>query len=48
MSKQDVTGFAALTFIVLVVVGTIWLNVEVWGECRQTNSFWYCVKLVSK
>jgi uncharacterized protein (DUF983 family) len=48
MSKQDVAGFAALAFIVFAVVGTIWLNVEVWSECRQTNSFWYCVKLVSK
>lgn len=31
-----------------VVVGLTWLQIDVWNECRSTNSFWYCMRVLSK
>jgi hypothetical protein len=27
---------------------SIWMHVGIWNECRETNSFWYCVKVVGR
>lgn len=41
--------------ILLAVVATLalfifagFVQVSVWNECRETNSFFYCMRLVSK
>ncbi len=25
----------------------IWMKIDIWNECRATNSFWYCWHLVN-
>ena len=41
-------AFAAFCFVVLPALA-IWISVSVWNECRdQGNSFFYCLRLVSK
>lgn len=25
-----------------------WWEIASWKECRQTNSWWYCVRILSK
>ena len=37
-----VTGIAAL-----IAAGIYW-ELQVWDECRQTNSFMYCMGVISK
>lgn len=43
---------AALSSIVLAVVALIGLGIyweiSVWQECRQTNSWFYCVRVLGK
>ena len=42
--KQFFTGVG----IVAVILLAIWYEMEVWSECRQTNSFMYCMRVLSK
>lgn len=36
-------------FVLALILGSIWVSVSVWNECRdQGNSFFYCLRLVSK
>ena len=34
--------------IVAVVGLIVWYEVAVWNECRSTNSWLYCVRIISK
>jgi len=34
--------------LLAVIVTAMWLEMQVWDECRQTNSFWYCMRVLSK
>lgn len=47
-SNDTLTILGAVTALVAVVVLVIWWNVSVWTECRQTNSWMYCVRVLSK
>lgn len=38
---------AALAIIVLLAF-TVWWEASLWSECRATNSFWYCVRVLNK
>jgi hypothetical protein len=44
--KLKVIG--ALLLIALVLGGVLFYEVAVWSECRQTNSWWYCLRILSK
>jgi hypothetical protein len=26
----------------------VYMEIGVWTECRETNSFWYCMRVLSK
>lgn len=35
--------------LVAIFLGLItWWNISLWEECRATNSFWYCVRVLSR
>lgn len=38
--------------IILVVIGLIglgtWNEISLWNECRATNSFFYCARVLGK
>jgi hypothetical protein len=40
-------AFIACFIFVLMLVG-IWMEINIWNECRETNSFWYCMRVLSK
>jgi len=31
---------------ILIVAGVGYLEVSFWNECRATNSFWYCLRML--
>ena len=37
-------GLAVVAFLSFIIA---W-NVSIWSECRETNSFAYCLRLMSK
>lgn len=37
-----VAVFAALIGLIA------WWQLSLWEECRSTNSFWYCVRILSR
>ena len=43
MKEVGITA-VVVSFIALAV----WLEIGFWNECRETNSFWYCVRVLSK
>lgn len=38
--------YLLLAFVILG--GVIYLQANIWNECRQTNSFLYCLRVLSK
>jgi hypothetical protein len=45
----DVLGFLILSGVLLGIVGgTFAYERALWKECRATNSFWYCSRVLSK
>jgi hypothetical protein len=46
---DDWIGLLLIVVVVLIVVAvSVYLEISVWNECRQTNSFWYCMRMMSK
>lgn len=45
---QSLKLFAIINLVAAVVAGLVYYEVSIWNECRQTNSFLYCVRVVSK
>jgi hypothetical protein len=43
MKASTIVGIIAILFI---IVAAIYLEVGVWTECRQTNSFFYCFRVL--
>jgi hypothetical protein len=42
-------GPAAIVLAVVTLIGLgIWYEIEMWSECRATNTFWYCMRILSK
>ena len=47
--KDSLTVIVGVVLVLALIVGSIWISVSVWNECRdQGNSFFYCLRLVSK
>lgn len=46
--KNNLIFFAGLAFFLLIVGLVIWWEASLWGECRETNSFWYCMRVLAK
>lgn len=46
---SEMIGAVMIAFAVVGVLGfLIWMQVGVWNECRETNSWWYCVNLIRR
>lgn len=48
-STKDTLTFAALAIVTVgaVCIG-IYYEMAMWQECRETNSFWYCMRVLGK
>jgi len=46
--KNSLSSIAVVLLIVTIIGLGLWYNVAVWNECRATNSFFYCMKLMSR
>lgn len=42
---KEIIAVAAIFGAVAV---SVYISVEVWTECRATNSFFYCLRLVAR
>lgn len=38
----------AVAAVVLLIAFGVALQVSVWNECRETNSFLYCLRIISR
>jgi hypothetical protein len=43
--KQTSPWFFIIAFFILITF-VLWYEVTVWTECRQTNSFMYCLRVL--
>jgi hypothetical protein len=35
--------------LALLIAGlVVWWEISSWSECRETNSFWYCLRILGK
>jgi hypothetical protein len=48
MKRNDWVWLAMIVAVLLVASVSLYLEISVWNECRQTNSFWYCMRMMSK
>lgn len=42
--KTFLLSVAAIAVLALAV----WMEIQVWDECRETHSFWYCMRTLNK
>lgn len=47
MPREVKSLLILLAIITVTVTGCYW-HVSIWNECRATNSFAYCMRLMSK
>ena len=38
----------AIFFAAAIFGFVIWLEVNAWNECLETNSFWYCIRILDR
>jgi hypothetical protein len=48
MNKETIISITWLVVIVAIISLSVWWNLQVFEECRQTNSFGYCLRLITK
>ena len=47
--KNNTSWITGALLVMLFIIGSVWISVSVWNECRgQGNSFFYCLRLISK
>ena len=34
-------------FLMVIIVFGIWWEIGLWNECRETSSFWYCLRILN-
>jgi hypothetical protein len=39
--------FGAIALLV-IFIASVAFKVSIWNECRETNSFFYCIHVISK
>jgi hypothetical protein len=45
---KNLIGLLASTLaIVAMIAFIIWYEASIWSECLQTNSWWYCFRILS-
>jgi type II secretory pathway component PulL len=48
MKKNDWIWLLVIAAVLLWLSVSFYLKISVWNECRQANSIWYCLSLLSK
>ena len=48
MKKDHLIAFLIVASVLSIVGLSVWLTAQVWHECRLQNSFFYCLKLISR
>lgn len=46
--KNNLMAFGIVALIIAAIVSMIYLEIGVWQECRATNSWFYCMRVLSK
>lgn len=47
--KNKSSGSMWVVIGTIFVIGlSIYMEASAWTECRQTNSFWYCMRVLNK
>lgn len=46
--KYTLLTMAAILFFVSLVSFVVYLEISFWNECRETNSFWYCLRVLNR
>lgn len=46
--KHDIAIIGFALCVLMLVAGGIWWEWALWSECRATNSWFYCVRVLSK
>jgi hypothetical protein len=39
--------FGTFVFFFMLIAFSIWYEVAIWNECLMTNSWWYCLRILS-
>lgn len=45
---KNLSSYLIAAGVVAVIAGAIYLEVGVWQECRATNSWFYCMRVLGK
>lgn len=45
---KNLGAFAVLALFVLIIIAAGYAEYSVWSECRETHSFLYCMRTLSK
>lgn len=46
--KERLIGALYVGLPVIAIALAIWWEYGLWNECRETNSFWYCMRVLGK
>lgn len=46
--KETAIVYGAAAAIAAFFAFLLWWNVSLWSECRETNSFFYCVRILGR
>ena len=45
--SPDLNPRSFAIFLMVVIVFVVWWEIGLWNECRETNSFWYCLRILN-
>jgi hypothetical protein len=45
---KDLKTIGIAVLVIAAIAGAIYLEIGVWQECRATNSWFYCMRVLSK
>lgn len=45
---SEVKTAVSIATVIAAIALAVWWEVSLWNECRETNSFWYCVRVLGK
>lgn len=48
LKKSDLYIYLYWLIGLLIIGLAIWYEIAMWSECRETNSFWYCMRVLGK
>jgi hypothetical protein len=46
--RSTIIGLLITAVVILLLCGIVYLEVELWNECRQEHSWLYCMRVLGK